>query len=139
MATAATPCTSCGKPITGADILYTEDANPICMQCNGVRSIHVDEERAARNIQKAAWTCLVTAIIGYFINPFFIMNVFAMLSGIWAIQSMARGNERFTNYLSSGERGQIWVCSILGIALTALQVLAIVFAIGVVMIYPIIR
>ena len=50
--------------------------------------------------------------------------VATFVSGIYAIQSLATGQERFTRHLTSGDRVLIWFCSIFGIAVAGFMGLA---------------
>src|SRR6266850_114010 len=75
-------CSQCGKAISGSDILYTPDARIVCSACSAVAEVQRDEGRAANNIKTAAWSCLGAAVLAWFFNPFFIVNVGAILSGI---------------------------------------------------------
>jgi hypothetical protein len=122
----------CGTQLKSSDVLYTSEGNMVCTACSGKSSMLDDEKRAAGNIQKAAWSCLASALFGWLFNPMFVMNILTILGGIYAIQSMMRGNERFTKYLSSGARTQIWVCSIAGLAITGIQLVLILTAVAVV-------
>lgn len=130
MGTAAVSCSSCGKAISGSDILYTAEANMVCAVCSDNASIRGDEQRAAGNIQKAAWSCLSLSLLAWFFDPFFSINVVCILSGLFALRSMMRGNERFTQYLGAGARTQIWVCTIIGLSITGIQLLLVLITIG---------
>ena len=126
----------CGKAISGSDILYTEDAREVCATCSAQASIQGDERRAARNIQVAAWTCLGISLASWLFDPYFVCNITAILSGVYALKSMGRGNERFTRYLTSGGRTQVWVCSIIGLVLTGIQLLVILIVVAFIASHP---
>ena len=126
----------CGKAISGSDILYTEDARVVCNACSATAEISRDEGRAARNIKTAAWTCLGASVFAWFFNPFFLVNVGAILSGIFAIKSVLPGNERFTKYLTGGERTMIWVVTIIGLVLTGLELIVFLVALSAVASHP---
>jgi hypothetical protein len=129
-------CSMCGKALSGSDILYTEDARVVCNGCSAKAEISRDEGRAARNIKGAAWSCLGASVFAWFFNPFFIVNIAALLSGIFAIKSVLPGNERFTRYLSPGERTMIWVVTIIGFVLTGLELLVFLIALAAVSSHP---
>jgi choline-glycine betaine transporter len=54
--------------------------------------------------------------------------ILAATSGVYVLQSLARGNERFTRHLTPWQRQLAWACTIVGLALTALSVLGANFA-----------
>lgn len=119
----------CGKAISGSELQYTEDAQPICNACAAKREIVRDEGRAAGNLTKAGWTALGSGVAAFF-GPMMLLGVItyffvatALVSAIYAIQGLSSGNERFTRYLSAGQRTTTWITSILGIILSALAVL----------------
>jgi hypothetical protein len=130
MGTAAVACSACGKPISGSDILYTAEGNMVCPVCSDVASVHGHEQRAAGNIKGAAWSCLTCSVLAWFFDPFFGVDVLCFLSGLYALRSLRRGNERFTRYLSEGARTQVWVCTILGFVIAGIHVVAVLFAFG---------
>ena len=52
----------------------------------------------------------------------------AATSGVFALRSLARGNERFTRHLTPGQRRAIFLCTIAGLNLAALSALGANFA-----------
>jgi hypothetical protein len=130
MGTAAVACGSCGKPISDSDVLYTAEGNMVCSVCSDLASLQGHEQRAAGNIQKAAWSCLTCSVLAWFFDPFFSVDVLCILSGLFALRSMARGNERFTRYLGAGAHTQVWVCTVLGFAITGVHVLLVLLVFG---------
>lgn len=127
----ASACVGCGKAISGSDVLYNAKGDTICGACQAKMDIVRDEGRAAGNLVKAAWSSIVAALLAFFgslayigvITYFFVAA--AMVSAIFAIQGVSRGNERFTKHLTSGQRMQVWVCAIIGIGIGALAVLGV--------------
>jgi hypothetical protein len=130
MGTAAVQCGSCGKPISGSDILYTAEGNMVCSVCSDQASVRGHEQRAAGNIQGAAWSCLTLSVFGWFFDPFFSVDVLSILSGLYALRSIGRGNERFTRYLGGGAHTQVWVCTILGLAITGVHLVIVLVVFG---------
>jgi len=121
-------CNSCGVSLAPRDVLYTSEAKVSCADCYNKADLVDTDKRAARNIVKAAWAsvgagvismCGPLAMLGLF-TYFFIAT--AVLSAAFALQSIARGgdNDRFTKYLSSGQRVTVWVCSGIGLLLAGL-------------------
>ena len=116
-----------------ANVLYTSDAKPVCFSCNSKLDLVDTDKRAADNIRKAGYTCLAAGVIGL-VAPIahfgFLIAciVVALTSGIFAIQSLARGNERFTKWISKTQRDVLWVVTIIGIALCALSLMGMNFA-----------
>ncbi|HUJ63793.1 MAG TPA: hypothetical protein VLX92_35075 [Kofleriaceae bacterium] len=125
-----TACASCGKQLARSEVLYDEQAREICAACNDKREIRRDESRAARNIQTAAWSCLGLSVLGWFFNVLYVVNVGTILTGIYAIRSVMPGNERFTKYLTPGARTQIWVCAVLGLTITVIQLLLLLYVLA---------
>jgi hypothetical protein len=130
MGTAAVACSSCGKPISGSDILYSAEGNMVCAGCSDVASLRGHEQSAAGNIQKAAWSCLTCSVLAWFFDPFFSVDVLCLLSGLFAIRSIGRGNERFTRYLGGGAHTQVWVCTILGFVIMGIHLLLVLLVFG---------
>lgn len=102
----------------------------VCSVCSDVASVRGHEQRAAGNITKAAWSCLTCAVLGWFFDPFFSVDVLSFLSGLYALRSIRRGNERFTRYLSASAQTQIWVCTILGFVITGIHLLLVLLVFG---------
>lgn len=102
----------------------------VCSVCFDQASLRGHEQRAAGNIQKAAWSCLTCSVLAWFFDPFFMIDVLCVLSGLFALKSMTRGNERFTRYLSGGEHTQVWVCTILGLAIMGVHLLLVLVVFG---------
>jgi hypothetical protein len=126
-----TACSGCGAAIEQANVLYTADARIVCAKCYANEDIIATDKRAAQNIVKAAIGCAVFGVVSFFspLSGFLAVVigciVATFVSGIYAIQSLARGNERFTKHLTSGDRILIWFCSIFGFLIAGLMGLAI--------------
>jgi len=123
-------CNSCGTPIDPANALYTADAKMVCARCYAAADILETDKRAAHNIRNAAIGCAVGGVFSFF-SPLsgFMLVVVAIIvatfaSGIYAINSMANGQERFTRHLTPGDRVLVWVCSIIGMAIAGFMGLA---------------
>lgn len=128
--TTMTTCSGCGAQIAPQNVLYTTAADPVCAKCYAKEDIVETDKRAAANIKRLAIGSAVGGVIT-FLSPLSGIGLvvigcilFSMISGIWALQSMARGNERFTRHLTSGDRTLVWIASIFGIALSGLMGLA---------------
>jgi len=113
------------------NVLYTTEAKVVCAKCYAKEDILATDKRAANNIRNAAVGSALGGVMSFF-SPLsgmmivvIAMVVFTIISGIYAIQSLARGNERFTKHLSSGTRVMIWVGSIFGIAVAGFMGLAV--------------
>ena len=127
-----TACSSCQKQLALADVLYTEDAQPVCSECSGKREILGDEKRAARNIRYAAQTCLGAAIFGFAafcigIGLFFYFFAFtSVAAGLYAGQAvMFAPEDRFTKHISLGERMWIIICTVAGLMIAGFETLVI--------------
>ena len=127
-----TACSSCGKALAPADILYTEDAKIVCVACSTKREIVRDEKGAARNIRVASFTCLGAALFGFAAFAvgyglfFYVGAIMSIASGIFAGQALvSAGDERFTKHISPGERVVIIVCTVLGLGISSFETLVI--------------
>lgn len=123
-------CNSCGTQIDPANALYTADAKMVCARCSAAADIIETDKRAAMNIRNAGIGCAAGGIFSFFspLSGFMIVVVAIIVatfvSGIYAINSMANGQERFTRHLTSGDRVLIWFCSIFGMAVAGFMGLA---------------
>ncbi|MDQ3368962.1 MAG: hypothetical protein M3680_26355 [Myxococcota bacterium] len=124
-----TPCSSCGKALATADILYTEDARVSCLACSAKREIERDERGAARNIKLASFTCLAAALFGFaafyigFGLFFWTSAVISVASGVYAAQAFVVGEDRFTAHLAPSEKLVTMICTGLGLAICAFETL----------------
>lgn len=125
----AQACSGCGKPISGSEILYTEDARVVCAACEGKADIVATDKRAAGNIVKAAWSSVGSGLVALGASAAmlgiitWLLVAMAFVPAIFAMSSLASGNERFTQHLSPGQRTGAWVCAVVGIALAALALM----------------
>lgn len=129
-AMSTTACSSCGKALAPADILYTEDAKIVCVECSTKREIVRDERGAARNIRMASFTCLGAALFGFASFAvgyglfFYAGAIISVASGIFAGQAlMSAGDDRFTKHISPGEKTVIIACTVLGLAIASFETL----------------
>jgi len=126
-----TPCSSCGQALATADILYTEDARVVCLACSSKREIVRDEQRAARNIKIAAFTCLGAALFGFgsfaigFGLFFYAAAIVSVASGIYAGGALINGHDRFTQHMTSADKTLAWICTGLGLAVAGFETLVI--------------
>ena len=123
-----TACTSCGKALAPADILYTEDAKIVCVDCSTKREIVRDEKGAARNIRMAALTCLGAALFGFAAFSvgyglfFYAGAIISIAAGVFAGTAiMSAGDERFTKHISPGEKTVIIACTVLGLGIASFE------------------
>lgn len=126
-----TACSGCGVELAPQNVLYTTEALVVCAKCYAAADIVATDKRAANNIRNAAMGSLIGGVLAFFapLSGMMIvviaMVVFTIVSGIYAIQSLARGNERFTKHLSPATRVFIWIGSIVGIAIAGFIGLAV--------------
>jgi DNA-directed RNA polymerase subunit RPC12/RpoP len=128
---ADTTCSTCGKALAQPEILYNTSGNVVCLDCSTKAEIKGDEGRAARNIKIAAFTCLGTAVVSFlafgvgFGLGFWPAAIAAVASGVFAINGIAGpGAEKFVAYLSKTDKTLVWVCTAIGFAFIAYEVLA---------------
>jgi hypothetical protein len=117
-------CSSCGKALATADILYNDRGDVVCSDCAAKADIKGDEGRAANNIKIAAITCLAGAIFAgsaFFVGfglGFFSAGVISVAAGFFALNGLAGpGAEKFVAYLSPAAKSTAWVCVSLGVAI----------------------
>ena len=119
-------CSGCGAPVAAANVLYTADARIVCAKCYAAADIVETDKRHANNIRNVAIGSSLCGILTFFapLSGVLLLVLAAgtasVISGIYAINALAFGQERFTKHLTPGDRLLVWVCSILGIALGAL-------------------
>jgi hypothetical protein len=123
-------CSGCNKALAPGDVLYTDQAKIICVECAGKAEISRDEASSARNIKRAALTCLVAAILGFgslitmFSLGFWACAVISVGAGLFAANSMISNGERFLRYLSPADKTMIWVCTLGGLGIAAFETLS---------------
>ena len=123
-------CSGCNKPLAAHDVLYTAEAKIVCAECNGKAEISRDESRSARNIKRAAFTCLGAALFGLacmmmmFALGFWPCAIISVASGLFAANSMISNGERFLRYLTAFDKTLIWVCTLAGLGIAAFETLA---------------
>jgi len=126
-------CAGCGRAMNPNAVLYDADARPICDDCYARADLLATDRRAADNIRKAGYGCLAAggaALFAPILHIGFLVAcvVAAATSGVFVLQSLGRGNERFTKHLSLMQRRIILACTIAGLNLTALSALGANFA-----------
>jgi hypothetical protein len=129
MTSGDTLCSGCGRTIGGAEILYTMQGNPVCPACHANADLLAADVRAAKNISNSAYSCLGLALLSFVFNPFFIITIMSIGSGIYALKSLGPSNERFARHVKS-VRGLIYGCAIAGLAISGLRLLLIVLVLG---------
>jgi hypothetical protein len=124
-------CSGCGTAVATSNVVYNAMAQVLCPGCAAKAEIVRDEGRAAGNLKAAGWSAVGTGVLA-FIGPIAMLGVItyffaatSMISAIVVINGLSRGNERFTKYLSTGQRSIAWTCAIVGITLSALGVLGV--------------
>jgi len=116
-----------------SSVLYDREAMPVCDACYGKADLLDTDRRAAANIRKAGLACLGAGVVALF-APLAHMGflvacvIVALTSGVFALQSLARGNERFTKHLTPVQRQVVWVGTIAGLALSAISMMGGNFA-----------
>jgi hypothetical protein len=114
-------------------VLYDAHARPVCDDCNARADLLATDRRAADNIRKAGYACLAAGVAALFapiahIGFLVACVLVAATSGLFALRSLARGNERFTRHLTPGQRRAVFLCTIAGLNLAALSALGANFA-----------
>ncbi len=125
-------CTSCGKAIATAEIVYTEQAKIVCTPCSLAREITRDAGRAARNIKISAVTALLAGVFGLggmaidFALFFYAGAIISIGATLLAWRPFVLpGSERFTKYLTKADRTVIFACAGLALAIALVELLAI--------------
>ena len=123
-------CSGCTKALAPGDVLYTGEAKIVCAECAGKAEISRDEASSARNIKRAALTCLVAAVLGFgslitmFGLGFWACAIISVGAGLFAANSMISNGERFLRYLSAADKTVIWVCTLAGLGIAAFETLS---------------
>jgi hypothetical protein len=123
-------CSGCAKALAPSDVLYTGEAKIVCADCSGKAEISRDEARSARNIKRAALTCLVAALLGFaalvtmFALGFWACAIISVSAGLFAANSMISNGERFLRYLSAVDKTVIWVCTLVGLGIAGFETLS---------------
>jgi hypothetical protein len=124
-------CASCGKGLAPNDVLYDAEARTVCGDCASKAEISRDEARSAKNIKRAAFTCLGAGVFAFacftvlFGLGFWAGAIISVAAGLYAGQSMLTNGERFLKYLSPAEKTAIWVSTIVGLGIAAYETLVI--------------
>jgi uncharacterized membrane protein HdeD (DUF308 family) len=125
VATAQQICSGCGTPVAAANVLYTADARIVCAKCYAAADIVETDKRHAHAIRNAAIASSLAGLLTVFspLSGFIFVviacGVAAVASGVYAVNAMSFGQERFTKHLTPGDRVLVWICSIVGIGLGA--------------------
>lgn len=126
-------CAGCGRAMAPNAVLYDADARPVCDACYQRADLLATDRRAADNIRKSSYGCLASGVAALFapiahIGFLVACVVVALSSGVFALQSLSRGNERFTRHLSPLQQRIVLGCTIAGMGLAALSALGANFA-----------
>jgi hypothetical protein len=121
-------CAGCGRAMAPNAVLYDAEARPVCDACFAKADLLATDHRAADNIRKAGYACLaggVGTLFAPLLNFAFLVACIAVTvtSAAYAMSSLSRGNERFSQYLTPMQKRIVWGCSILGLNLMALALL----------------
>lgn len=111
------PCASCGRPIDPKRALYSNTGDLICDGCFGTAGVNDRLTRAANGL---AMGTLVTAIVSWFCNPFFILSVIAIGNAIGALRLLVRQDVK--SALGSMHQTML-IVSILGLVIAGGRVL----------------
>jgi hypothetical protein len=128
-----TACAGCGRAMNPNAVLYDAHARAVCNTCFDRADLAATDGRAAGNIRKAGYLSLaggLASMVAPIAMGFLVVcAVLTLTSGVYALQSLARGNERFTRLLTPVQRQVTWVCAIAGIALLALSLMGVNLAV----------
>ena len=128
-----TACAGCGRAMNPNAVLYDSEARPVCDACYAKADLLATDRRAADNIRKAGYATLAGGILALFAPlggmNFLIVALIATIGpGVYALQSFARGNERFTRHITPAQQRVVWGCTITGLCLAALSFMGVNFA-----------
>jgi hypothetical protein len=115
-------CSVCSRAISGAEVLYTPQANLICPACNAESELRQLDVRAANNITNSGISSLLLALGSFFLNPYFVFSVMSVTAALYALRSFDESNRRFFQHVES-KRGLIIACAVTALVLTAVNVL----------------
>ena len=114
-------CSSCGKSVSGNDVLYSPDAAILCAACYAHDDLERTDKRAAENIRKSAYTALGFALISWVVNPFFLLTILSVSAGGYAIRSFRPDNHRFYKHIEKS-RFVILACAYVGTGVALLPI-----------------
>lgn len=124
------PCAGCGTAVAAANVLYTQDAMPVCARCYASADIVETDKRHANAIRTSAIGAGIGGMIS-FLSPasgmllvVIVACTLTMMSGIYAMRAVTGDHPRFTRHLTAGDRTLIWVCSIFGVGIAGLSFVA---------------
>jgi hypothetical protein len=130
-------CNFCGKHLVMGEILYTTDARVACVDCNRKVDLLVTDQNVGGNILKASIFSLGASVLAVILLlfpslPFLLLGlvlaVSSVFSAIYAIRAVnQKGDERFTQHVQK-DKTTIYVCSIIGIVISAFVLLVITLA-----------
>lgn len=123
-----TICSGCGVKLAAQTALYSAEGEPVCAVCAGKADLVATDQRAAANIVKAGWGAVGASLLGFFgqiallgiISYLFVAT--AVISGVFALNSLSASNEHFAKYLTSSQRSTTKLCAIVGFIIAALTV-----------------
>jgi hypothetical protein len=123
-----TTCSGCGVALAPSDVLYSSDAKPVCLACNSKTDLVDTDKRAAANIVRAGWVAVGAGILSCFgqialmgILAYFIVAT-SVISAGYALNSLSPSNERFSKYLTAGQKTVVQVTAVAGIVFSMLTV-----------------
>jgi len=109
--------------------LYDTQGRAVCQTCFDKLDLVATDHRAAANIRRAGYVSLAGGVASLFapiaMGFSIVCAILTLTSGVYAIQSLARGNERFTALLTPLQRQLVWACTIGGIALMTLSFMGV--------------
>jgi hypothetical protein len=123
-----TACSGCAVLLAQHDVLYSTDGEPQCAACHAKADLVATDVRAAGNIVKAGWGAIGASLLGFFgqialigiISYLFVAA--AVISGVFALNSLSSSNEHFTKHLTSSQRSMTRLCAIIAFIIAALTI-----------------
>jgi hypothetical protein len=110
-----TTCGKCGASLSSAGTLYDEQGGVICEKCLlAAQEALTSRMRAAGTLKAVAYSGLVAGIAAFFFNPYWLLTVATVASGVYVFKSMG-DTDRAARLARPGEK--IKQAAIVGMAL----------------------
>jgi hypothetical protein len=117
-----TACRGCGRAQDPRKVLYDAQGEPTCDACARQVDLLETDRRAAGNIRRAGYTAGATgaaSLVAPMLGMLAACVVVAWASGLFALVSLDRSNERFARHLTRAQRAAVWVLAIGGMVAAA--------------------
>jgi hypothetical protein len=117
----ASSCSSCGKLLAQAEILYAPNGDLICQACTTAAQVVAGHSRSAQMARNLAYGNVLLGLASFFCNPFFLLSAGAIGNGIYVVRRLRSDSQHGERVPDSARRK---ILGTVGAILGALGVLA---------------